>query len=179
MNAIHDLNSQRMSINYRSAPTIAGWHVLVAILVATALSAAAGSVASLHAPEFYAHLSKPTWAPPAWVFGPVWTLLFLMMALSAWLVVKGRPLADSRSEMSLYGVQLVFNALWTWLFFRWNMGGVAFAEVLLLFALVALTARAFYRVKPVSGWLMLPYLAWVAFASVLTYTVWQLNPGAL
>lgn len=179
MNAISDLNSLRMSIRYRSAPSKVGSHVLVAIVVATALAAVAGSVASLNAPEFYAQLNKPSWAPPAWVFGPVWTVLFVMMALAAWLVVKGRPLEDSRSEMTLYGVQLVANALWTWLFFRWNMGAAAFAEVLVLFVLVALTARAFYRVKPLSGWLMVPYIAWVAFASVLTYTVWQLNLGTL
>ena len=105
--------------------------------------------------------------------------VFIMMAAGAWLVVKGRPLSSSRTELTLYGAQLVFNGLWSWLFFRWQMGAAAFADVLILVLLVALTTRAFFRVKPAAGWLMLPYLAWVTFACALTYSMWQGNPGWL
>lgn len=179
MNAMTDLNSKRVVMTYRPAATRPGWMVLMVIVAATLLTAVGGSFASLNAPEFYKQLAQPTWAPPAWLFGPVWTLLFIMMAASAWLVVKGRPLSSSRTELTLYGAQLVFNGLWSWLFFRWQMGAAAFADVLILLLLVALTTRAFYRVKPVAGWLMLPYLAWVTFASALTYSMWQGNPGWL
>lgn len=179
MSVMTDLNSKRIVMTYRRAPTRPGWEVLTAIVAATLLAAVAGSLASLNAPDFYRQLVQPAWAPPAWLFGPVWTLLFLMMAASAWLVVKGRPLSSSRTQLTLYGAQLVFNGLWSWLFFRWQLGAAAFADVLVLLVLVALMARTFYRVQPLAGWLMLPYLAWVAFASALTYSVWQGNPGVL
>lgn len=179
MTSMTDFHSKRITMTYRAAPTRPGWAVLASIVAATLLAALLGSVASLDAPEFYQELAKPSWAPPAWLFGPAWTILFVLMAASAWLVVKGRTLSRSRSELTLYGVQLVLNAAWTWLFFHWHLGAAAFVEALILLAMVALTARAFHRVKPLAGWLMLPYIAWVSFASLLTYAVWQGNPGVL
>lgn len=179
MTPMIDFNSKRITMTYRATPTRPGWPTLASIIAATMLAAFLGSIASVSAPEFYRGLVKPSWAPPAWVFGPVWTLLFVMMAASAWLVVKGRSLSLSRSALILYGAQLILNAAWTWLFFHWHLGAVAFAEVLILLLMVAFMARVFHRVKPLAGWLITPYIAWVSFASLLTYSVWQGNPTVL
>jgi tryptophan-rich sensory protein len=155
------------------------WGALALLFAATFLTAAIGAYASLDAKAFYGSLTQPAWAPPPTVFGPVWSVLYLMMCLAAWGVVRRLGTQASRPAMRLYGAQLVCNALWTWLFFHWHHGALAFAEVLLLFVLVALTLRSFWRARPLCGWLMLPYLAWVGFASALTFAMWRLNPGVL
>lgn len=155
------------------------WDALFLMLLASAITAALGGMASVGAPEFYAQLDKPSWAPPPTVFGPVWTLLYAMMAVSAWLVVRSVGWKRARPAITLHLVQLVFNTLWSWIFFRWQMGALAFVEILFLGGLVALTIRAFWRASPLAGALMLPYLAWVTFAAALTYAVWQRNPGIL
>ena len=155
------------------------WPALAALIAATLLTAAAGSLASINAKDFYEGLNRPSWAPPAGVFGPVWTLLFVMMCAAAWLVVRRLGARRARPAMALYGAQLAFNALWSWLFFRWHLGALASVEVLVLLMFVGLTARAFWRARELAGYLLLPYLAWVAFASALTFAMWRLNPGVL
>ena len=124
-------------------------------------------------------LVKPSFNPPAWVFGPVWTTLFALMAISAWLVWRSGGFRGNRIALGLFLVQLAFNALWSWLFFAWHLGALAFAEVLLLWVLIAATLVSFWRSRPLAGALLVPYLVWVGFASALTYAVWQLNPDIL
>ncbi|MFG6460274.1 TspO/MBR family protein [Roseateles sp. DXS20W] len=152
---------------------------LVLWLAVTFVAAAAGAIASMDAPAFYAQLDKPGWAPPAWLFGPVWTVLYLLMGVAAWLVWRERPSQRADGALGLYLLQLGLNALWSWLFFGWRQGALAMVDVVLLLALVAITAAAFWRIRPLAGGLLLPYLAWVGFASVLTWAVWQRNPGLL
>lgn len=153
---------------------LAGWMVLCFAC------AASGAVASVNAKTFYSGLVQPAWAPPGWLFGPVWTTLFTMMAIAAWLVWRA-PAATSarRWALGLFVVQLAANALWSWLFFGWQQGGWAFAEVLVFWVLIALTCAAFWRIRPLAGVLLLPYLAWVAFASYLNWVLWQANPAIL
>ena len=159
----------------RSLPIqIAG---LVGWLAAAFAAGAVGAAATVDAPTFYARLSRPPWAPPAWVFGPVWSTLFVLMGVAAWLV--WRSPGSRRTALGLFGVQLVANALWSWLFFAWHRGAWAMAEILVLLALIAATAVAFWRIRRVAGLLLLPYLLWVGFASVLTWTLWRSNPGLL
>jgi translocator protein len=144
-------------------------------------SAGVGAVASVNAKAFYGELVQPTWAPPGWLFGPVWTLLFLSMAVAAWLVWRAddaKPAARRRA-LTLFVVQLVANALWSWLFFAWQLGGWAFAEVIVFWVLIAFTCTAFWRIRPLAGALLVPYLAWVAFAANLNWVLWQTNPGVL
>ena len=155
------------------------WGALAVIALATFATAAIGAYASIDAKDFYATLKQPSWAPPPAVFGPVWSALYLAMCIAAWLVVRRLGLPAARPAMWLYAVQLVLNALWTWLFFRWHFGALALAEVLVLLAMVTTTAAVFGRARAVAGWLMLPYAVWVAFASVLTFAMWRLNPGVL
>ncbi|WP_457422244.1 TspO/MBR family protein [Roseateles sp. P5_E7] len=152
---------------------------LVAWLALTFVAAAVGAIASMDAPAFYGQLAKPDWAPPAGVFGPVWSLLYLLMGVAAWLVWRERPSQSVDGALGLYLMQLVANALWSWLFFGAHLGALAFADVLLLWALIAITAAAFWRIRRLAGLLLVPYLAWVSFASALTWAVWQRNPGLL
>jgi translocator protein len=154
------------------------WRYLgLAVWLAISFGAAAiGALASTQAGDFYQQLLRPDWAPPAWLFGPAWTLLYLLMGIAAWLVWSERGFRGARIALALFLVQLGVNALWSWLFFVWHRGALAFAEILLLWALIACTIVAFWRVRALAGALLLPYLAWVTFASALAYEIWQGNP---
>jgi tryptophan-rich sensory protein len=152
---------------------------LIAWLAVTFAAAAVGGFASADAAGFYGKLARPEWAPPAWLFAPVWSALYLLMAIAAWLIWRERGFRNASSTLSLFLVQLAANALWTWLFFVWHLGALAFAEIVVLWLLVLGTVVAFWRVRPLAGALLLPYLGWVAFASALTYSVWKRNPGVL
>jgi tryptophan-rich sensory protein len=152
------------------------WLSLLLWLALVATAAAIGAIASAQAPEFYASLDKPGWAPPASVFGPVWTLLYASMGIAAWLVWRERGWARARGALGLFVLQLALNAIWSWLFFRWHLGGLAFADILALLGLIVATLASFARIRRLAGWLLVPYLAWVCFATALNYSVWQRNP---
>lgn len=149
-------------------------------LLLTFVAAAIGSVASMQAASFYGQLQQPGWAPPSDVFGPVWTVLYALMAVAAWLVWrKAGSYAAARTALTLYVVQLVVNALWSWLFFAWHLGGPALADIGLLWLLVGATVLAFWRIHRLAAVLLVPYWAWVTFAAFLNHAVWQLNPQVL
>lgn len=152
---------------------------LIGWIVLCFAAAAAGGRASIESGVFYQQLLRPAWAPPAWLFGPVWTLLYAMMAVAAWLVWRNRGFSGARIALLLFIVQLVINALWTWIFFVWKQGAWAFVEIVVLWLLIAATLYVFLRVRPLAGMLLLPYLAWVTFAAFLTFSVWRMNPGLL
>ena len=145
-------------------------------LAASFVAAALGAVATRQAPEFYAQLVRPDWAPPGWLFGPVWTLLYAMMAIAAWRVWRK---AGFGTALYLFLAQLALNALWSWLFFAWRLGGAAFGEILLLWLLIAATVAAFFRIDRLAAALLVPYLLWVGFACALTHAVWRANPQLL
>lgn len=138
-----------------------------------------GALASFQAQSFYGLLNQPSWAPPPWLFGPVWTLLYTMMAISAWLVWRNGGFANQARALTLYLAQLAFNAVWSWLFFAWQLGAMAFADIILLWLLILLTIVAFWKANRLAAVLLLPYLAWVSFAAALNYSLWQLNPAYL
>lgn len=138
---------------------------------------AVGAIASLDAASFYGHLSKPSWAPPASIFGPVWTALYALMGIAAWLV--WRSPGPKAAALGLFVAQLAANALWSWLFFSWRSGPAAAAEVLVLLALIVATVAAFWHRNRLAAFLLLPYLFWVSFASVLTWVLWRGNPDLL
>lgn len=157
-------------------------HPIAGLLGWLALSAAAaalGGIASADAGTFYGRLEQPPWAPPARLFGPVWTALYAAMAAAAWWVWREPPSAARRTALTLYVVQLVPNVLWSWLFFAWHQGGLAMADIALLWLLIVATIWAFWRVRPGAAALLLPYLAWVSFASALNLWLWQHNPALL
>ncbi len=148
-------------------------------LLVTFAAAGIGGVASASAGDFYQTLVRPAWAPPGWLFGPVWSALYLLMGVAAWLVWRERGFSNARAPLFAFIAQLVANALWTWLFFVWREGALAFAEILVLWVLIAVTIALFWRVSRVAAALLLPYLAWVSFALALTLATWRLNPGLL
>ena len=172
------MNTPKVSLRVIPSPVnpglaLAGWLALCAV------AGTMGAIASLGAPEFYASLTRPSWAPPAGVFGPVWTFLYMAMGVAAWLVWRERGWSRARGALGLFVLQLGFNTLWSWLFFGWHRGALAFADILVLLALIVATIIAFGRIRRLAAWLLAPYLVWVTFATLLNYSVWQLNPPLL
>jgi translocator protein len=157
----------------RSQLGLVGWIVL------TSVAAVIGASATGDAAQFYGQLQLPAWAPPASLFGPVWTVLYLAMAFAAWLIWRRYGFRDARTALTLFLVQLAFNALWSWLFFGWKLGAWSFTGLLLLWVLIVATLVSFWRLHTLAAGLLIPYLAWVTFAGALNYVAWQLNPQSL
>ena len=125
---------------------------------------------------WYDGLRKPSWTPPSWIFGPVWTILYASMAVAAWLVWRRRGLAGARLPLSLFGVQLALNLAWSGIFFAMRRPGLAFGEILLLWMAILATSLAFGGISRRAAGLLAPYLAWVTFAAALNFAIWRLNP---
>ena len=152
----------------RSALALAGW---------LALSFAAAAVGGFLLPgEWYARLQKPAWNPPNWIFGRVWTALYTAMAIAAWLVWKRGGFAKQRVALSLFLLQLLFNALWSPCFFGLRNPALAFLDIMLLWLALLATVIKFGKARLLAGALLVPYLAWVTFASALNFALWRLNP---
>jgi tryptophan-rich sensory protein len=151
----------------RSAAALAGWIALTFCAALTGFF--------IQPAGYYASLAKPPWSPPGWVFGPVWTLLYLMMAVAAWLVWRQGGWRAQRGPLMFYLLQLVLNALWTPVFFGLRSPGLALAVIVLLGAAIVLTARAFRSVSHAASWLLVPYLFWVVFAAALNFSIWRLQ----
>ncbi len=149
------------------------WLGLAVFLVLCFGVATLGGVATTpNIPNWYAGLARPSWTPPNWIFGPVWSVLYFSMAIAAWLVwQKGNALVP----LTLFAVQLAMNCAWSWLFFAWHSPGIAFVDILLLWAAIAATMVAFWRRSLVAALVLGPYLAWVSFAAVLNFAIWRLN----
>jgi tryptophan-rich sensory protein len=144
--------------------------VLLGFIVVTFCAPLFGS--SAMPGTWYASLAKPAWNPPAWLFGPAWTLLYTLMAVAAWLVWKR---AGWGRALWLYFLQLLLNAAWTPIFFGAHQLGWALVEIVALWIAIFFTLRSFYQVSRTAGVLFVPYLAWVTFATVLNFTLWRLN----
>ncbi|MEN9975514.1 MAG: hypothetical protein RLZZ282_1520 [Verrucomicrobiota bacterium] len=145
---------------------------LVGFIIVTFCAPLLGAVAMPG--EWYASLQKPAWNPPAWIFGPAWTLLYTLMAVAAWLVWKRN---GWQWPLRLYFVQLTLNAAWTPIFFGAHALGWALVEIGALWTAILLTMLRFHRVNPTAGALFVPYLAWVTFATILNFTLWRMNPA--
>jgi len=128
--------------------------------------------------EYYALLNKPAWAPPAWLFGPAWSVLYVLMALAMWMVWE-RGVQARLGALAWWLLQLALNAAWTWLFFGLTRIGWAMAELGLLIGLVILCIKVFSLVSKPAAWLMLPYLLWLVFALMLNFSIWILNGGGI
>jgi tryptophan-rich sensory protein len=150
----------------------------VAVLAAfLAITLAAGSVGAKYPPgTWYAQLEKPPFTPPNWLFAPVWTLLYILMAVAAWLVWRRAGLREGALPLALYAFHLGINIWWSWLFFGMHLIGGAFADLVLLWVCIVLLSVLFWRIRVAAGMLMLPYIAWVSLAGVLNFALWRLNP---
>jgi len=152
------------------------WLSLVPFAVICLAAAGIGSLftsSSVH--TWYPQLRKPAWNPPNWVFGPAWTSLYLMMAISSWLVWRDGGWPAAKFPLLLFVVQLLLNLAWSVIFFGMHAVRAAFGEILLLWTMTIATAVAFYPISLLAAWLLVPHIAWVVFASYLNFRIWQMN----
>lgn len=159
-----------------AAKSLKPWQALVAFLVACYAVSAVGTLSAVSAiPTWYVALNKPSFNPPNWIFGPVWTVLYTLMAIAAWLVWRTAPSPRRTAALVLFAIQLLLNFHWTPIFFYFH--GIAFALViiLLLWLAILVTAIFFWPLSRPAAWMMLPYLAWVSFATALNYEIFRLN----
>jgi len=150
------------------------------VIIAIAVSELAGIIGSVFTmpaiPEWYASLIKPALAPPSWVFGPVWVSLFALMGVASFLVwQKGLEQSKVKIALSLFIVQLILNVAWSAVFFGLHDPGMAFVEIIILWIAIFAAIVAFAKVSKTAAFLLLPYLAWVSFASYLNFAIWSLN----
>ncbi|GGA68211.1 tryptophan-rich sensory protein [Neiella marina] len=143
------------------------------------LVSAVGAAASINGKEFYALLQQPSWAPPGWLFGPVWLTLYTMMAIAGWLIWRQQNLPARRSSLILFLFHLLPNALWSWLFFAWQLGAASFVNIVVLWLLILIVIVRFASISKLAALLLLPYLCWVSFATMLNLWLWQNNPSLL
>ncbi|MFE6814541.1 TspO/MBR family protein [Streptomyces sp. NPDC057677] len=151
------------------------WAALIGFLLAVYAVAALGALASADAASVYTSLDLPAWAPPAWLFGPVWTVLYATIGVAAWLVWRRQAAPDRKPAMAWWVVQLALNLGWTPLFFGLGAYGVALIEILLLVVATGVTILLFSRVSKAAALLLVPYLGWVCFATALNAAIWVAN----
>lgn len=154
----------------------------IKLIVSLALPLAIGAIGSLFTassiPTWYANLSKPTFAPPNWVFAPVWTTLFILMGIACFLIwKKGTAVSGVKTSLGIYSFQLLLNLLWSVIFFYLRAPGWAFLEIMILWTAILLTVGRFHKISRLAAWLLVPYLLWVSFASYLNFSIWRMNPS--
>jgi tryptophan-rich sensory protein len=158
----------------RNAPE---WAVLAVFVLGSLAAGFIGSIATMpNIPTWYATLVRPPLNPPNWLFGPVWTTLYILMGIAGFLVWQRRDHPAARAGLILFGVQLALNTLWSWVFFAAHTLGIAFVVVAALWLAILGTIERFYRVYPLAAYLLVPYIAWTTFAAYLNAAYWYLNP---
>jgi benzodiazapine receptor len=166
-----------MSPPSRLAPAQKRLSTVLGLIGGLLLCFAAAVLGGLFPPgEWYAQLAKPAWNPPNWIFGPVWTALYAMMAVAAWLVWRQQGFRAQIKPIGLFLLQLALNAAWSPIFFGLKSPALAFVVIVLLRLAILATLCAFWRANRISGALLLPYLGWVTFATALNFALWRLNP---
>jgi benzodiazapine receptor len=150
--------------------------LVIAIAIPVLIGGISGFFTVSGVESWYQTIQKPSWNPPNWIFGPVWTTLYVMMGIALWLVWK----EDTSRELKmiafiLFGVQLILNFLWSFIFFKLEQPGFAFLEILFMWVAILATIFAFAQVNKAAAWLLVPYISWVSFAAILNFTIWRLN----
>jgi translocator protein len=153
------------------------WLKLLISLIIPQLVAAGGAYFTITGVgSWYTQINKPDWNPPSWVFGPVWTTLYVLMGISFFLVWKsGATPTVKKTAIFFWMAQLVANFFWSFIFFGQQAIGLAFLEILLLWVFILLTIFSFAKISKLAAWLLVPYISWVSFAAILNYTIWKLN----
>lgn len=150
--------------------------LVVSVLFTVGIGSLGGIFTISEIPGWYAGLQKPSFNPPNWIFGPVWSMLYLLMGISFYLVWK-QPVSTVRNVgLTLFVIQFIFNFFWSILFFNQHLIAAALLEMVFLWIFILLTMIWFAKLSPTASWLLLPYLGWVSFATVLTAAIWKLNP---
>lgn len=150
---------------------------LITTIFVSELAGVIGSIFTFSAiPNWYVTLNKPTINPPSWIFGPVWTTLYALMGIAAFLIwKKGWERVDVRKALAVFGLQLILNALWSIIFFGLQNPAWAFVNLVAMWLAIVWTMVLFYKISKPAMWLLLPYILWVSFAGYLNYSIWMLN----
>ena len=149
---------------------------IIAIAIPLMVGATSGFFTISGVESWYQTIQKPSWNPPNWIFGPVWTTLYVMMGIALFLVWKEDTSEELKKiALALFAVQLTLNFFWSFIFFNQQQPGWALVEIIAMWFFILLTIFAFAQVNKTAAWLLVPYISWVSFASILNYTIWQLN----
>jgi benzodiazapine receptor len=169
--------SPKMRVGQSSlVSSLSQWFALALCLIICLATAGLGAaLTSLSVGDWYAGLNKPSWNPPNWIFAPVWTTLYIGMAIAAWLVWRRKGMVGAWLPLLLFGLQLFFNAAWSALFFGMRNPGIALINIVLLWFAILATIISFRRISNVAAALLVPYFAWVSFATALNWSIWRLN----
>jgi tryptophan-rich sensory protein len=149
--------------------------LIVSLVIPLSVGAVAGMFTSQAVPTWYASLNRPSFSPPNWVFGPVWTTLYLLLGISFFLIWKENPSQKRNLAIKVFAVQMLLNFAWSFIFFYFNMIGIALIEIILLWISIAVMIFLFYKIKPLAAYLNIPYLLWVSFATILNSGYYFLN----
>lgn len=152
------------------------WKFIIAVFICQAVGIVSGLLTQNEMNTWFSTLQKPSWNPPGYLFGPVWTILYALMGISLWLVWKSdAPEAQKMRAELTFAVQLFFNFMWSILFFKAHSPILAFVDIVLMIVTILITISRFAKISRLAAWLLIPYLAWVCFASVLNYNIWMMN----
>ena len=150
--------------------------LIIALVLCITVGGVSGFLTASAINDYYLQLNKPPWNPPNWIFGPVWTTLYIMMGVSLWLVWKSNyPKAIVQKACLIFAAQLFLNFWWSIIFFNLQLPGWAFVEIILLLTAIIYTIFEFSKISKPAAWLLIPYVSWVSFASILNYAIFSLN----
>ena len=150
--------------------------LFIAVLICESTGIISGLIANTGMNPWFNTLSKPSWNPPAFLFAPVWTILYLLMGISLWLIWKSNtPAPQKINAIILFALQLFLNFWWSIIFFKFHSPAVALVDIILMLILILLTIISFSKLSKPAAWLLVPYIVWVSFATILNYTIWVLN----
>jgi translocator protein len=149
--------------------------LIICIVLCLLVGGISGGLTASSIPTWYLTINKPSWNPPNWIFGPVWTMLYVFMGIALARLWDSPSSAVKTTAIVLFGAQLVLNFMWSVIFFNWHTMGIAFAEIILLWGVLLTCIFTFAKIDNTSAWLFVPYISWVSFASILNFAVWQLN----
>lgn len=152
------------------------WKFIIAVFICEAVGIVSGLLTQNEMTTWFSSLNKPSWNPPAYLFGPVWTTLYLLMGISLWLVWKSNAPETQKLRAELtFALQLFLNFMWSILFFNIHSPALAFVDIVLMIVAILMTIGRFARISRLAAWLLVPYLMWVCFATVLNYRIWAMN----
>ena len=150
--------------------------LIIAVAIPVAVGATSGFFTVTGVESWYQSINKPLWNPPDWIFGPVWTTLYILMGIALYLVWNSdTSSALKRTAITLFSIQLIFNFFWSFIFFNQQQIGWALVEIIMMWIAILLTIFSFAKISTAAAWLLVPYICWVSFATVLNYTIWNLN----
>lgn len=150
--------------------------LIVFLCICFAVEILAGFWTNQTVSTWYPTLNKPSWNPPSWVFGPAWTILYTLIAIAGWLIYKSESSRERTVALTLFGIQLFLNFIWSYLFFSLRNPLLGLIDILLLLLFVVLTIFAAWKVRRLAGLLLIPYLLWLLYATSLNLSIWLLNP---